>query len=292
MHGIFLLNKPQGMTSNHALQRVKRLFGAAKAGHTGTLDPLATGMLPICLGEATKISQYLLDADKCYETTGLLGIQTNTADSTGDVIARISDFSVSVTQLNEALSQFKGPISQVPSMFSALKHQGVPLYRLARKGIEIERPARNIMIHSLELTHFDGNYFSLTVTCSKGTYIRNLLADIGHVLTTGAHLTQLHRVFTNGFEHHPMYSLDDLITMSASEKQQCLIAMDTPINHMSSVVLSPKDVQFIRQGQLVPNQLQTEEAQTVRLYTEQGDFIGLGEQQINGNLKAKRLLSF
>jgi tRNA pseudouridine55 synthase len=165
--GILLLNKSEGITSNAALQKVKRLLGAQKAGHSGSLDPLATGMLPICLGEATKVCQFLLDADKCYQTTGLLGIKTNTSDATGEIIARHDSFSICESQLLEVLTQYKGLIKQVPSMFSALKHKGVPLYRLAREGKDIERKAREILIHDLQLNAFDGTQFSLTVTCSK-----------------------------------------------------------------------------------------------------------------------------
>ena len=175
-------------------------------------------MLPICFGEATKICQYLLDADKCYETTGLLGIKTNTSDSTGEVIAQVEHYCVSETQLNKVLSQYKGNIKQVPSMFSALKHKGTPLYRFAREGIEIERKARDVLISQLQLNDFDGTQFSLTVTCSKGTYIRNLVEDIGDTLGVGAHVTRLHRLYTSGFQNMPMYSLDELQEMSLTQK--------------------------------------------------------------------------
>ena len=220
VNGILLINKPQGLTSNAVLQQAKRLFHAQKAGHTGSLDPLATGMLPLCFGEATKFSQYLLDADKCYETTGLLGIKTNTADAMGDVIARVDDFTISIAQLQSVLDTFLGTIKQVPSMFSALKHQGKPLYKFARDGIEIERQAREITIHDLQLNAFDGREFKLTVSCSKGTYIRNLVEDIGNRLSVGAHVTQLHRVYTAGLASEPMFSLDELAEKSSEELMQ------------------------------------------------------------------------
>ncbi|KTD59183.1 tRNA pseudouridine synthase B [Legionella shakespearei DSM 23087] len=289
--GILLVNKPEGITSNKALQRVKHLFGAKKAGHTGSLDPLATGMLPLCFGEATKICQYLLDADKCYETTGLLGIKTNTSDSTGQVIAQVDAFTVSEEQLLEVLSRYKGTIKQTPSMFSALKHNGTPLYRFAREGIEIERKARDILISQLQLDHFDGKQFSLTVKCSKGTYIRNLVEDIGDDLGIGAHVTRLHRCYTSGFENMPMYSIDELQEMSLEQKRDCLIPMDKAVDYLTAVTLSADEVLTIRQGRVVVNKLDVNGENCVRLYDEGAQFIGLGEQT-NGHLKAKRLLAF
>jgi tRNA pseudouridine55 synthase len=291
--GILLLNKHQGLTSNSALQKVKRLIGAKKAGHTGSLDPLATGMLPICFGEATKICQYLLDADKCYETTGLLGIKTNTADSTGEVIAQVEDFCISEEQLNAVLLQHSGQIKQLPSMFSALKHKGTPLYRFAREGIEIERQARDVMISQLQLDDFDGKHISLTVACSKGTYIRNLVEDIGEALGVGAHVTRLHRLYTSGFEGMSMYTLDELQEMSIPQILDCLIPMDKAVDYLSKIILSEEEVSIIRQGKILVSKMEVgEEEDCVRLYNEQSQFIGLGARQINGDLKAKRLLSF
>ncbi len=290
--GILLLNKSEGMTSNTALQKAKRLLEAKKAGHTGSLDPLATGMLPLCFGEATKVCQFLLDADKCYQTTGLLGIKTNTADATGQIIARVDAFSVSEARLLEVLMQHKGHIKQTPSMFSALKHNGTPLYRFAREGIHIERKAREILISSLQLNAFDGVQFSLTVTCSKGTYIRNLVEDIGDALGVGAHVTQLHRVHTAGLENMPMYSLDELEAMSPSERIACLIPMDRAVNHLEQVTLLDDEIVTIRQGRVVTNKTGVEIADCVRLYDENAQFIGLGERNPLGDIKAKRLISF
>lgn len=292
INGILLLNKSQGMTSNAALQKTKRLYEAQKVGHTGTLDPLATGMLPLCFGEATKICQYLLDADKCYETCGLLGIKTNTSDSTGEEIARVDNFDIEEAQLIEALSFYRGDIKQVPSMFSALKHQGIPLYRLARKGIEIERKARDIQINELQMLAFDGIHFSLKVKCSKGTYIRNLVEDIGDTLKVGAHLVQLHRVYTSGFEDYTMYSLEELQAMSQDERLQCLIPMDKVLDYLPEMTLEPEEVILIRQGQVLEKGKNGASLGQVRLYDETSQFIGLGEQQVDGLLKAKRLLSF
>ncbi|KTD69721.1 tRNA pseudouridine synthase B [Legionella steelei] len=290
--GIFLLNKSEGMTSNTALQKAKRLLGAQKAGHTGSLDPLATGMLPLCFGEATKVCQFLLDADKCYQTTGLLGVKTNTADAMGEVTARVDAFTVSEKQLLDVLMQHTGHIKQIPSMFSALKHNGTPLYRLAREGIQIERKAREILISDLQLIAFDGVQFSLTVTCSKGTYIRNLVEDIGDALGVGAHVTRLHRVYTSGLEHMPMYSLAELEKMSASERMDCLVPMDRAVNHLEQVTLLDDEIVAIRQGRVITNKIGVEVADCVRLYDERAQFIGLGERNTLGDIKAKRLLSF
>ncbi|PWY56685.1 tRNA pseudouridine(55) synthase TruB [Legionella qingyii] len=292
LDGILLLNKSEGMTSNTALQKAKRLIGAKKAGHTGSLDPLATGMLPLCFGEATKVCQFLLDADKCYQTTGLLGIKTNTADATGDIIARTEVFEISEANLLDVLMQHTGHIKQVPSMFSALKHNGTPLYRLAREGIHIERKAREILISNLQLNAFDSNQFSLTVTCSKGTYIRNLVEDIGDALGVGAHVTRLHRVYTSGLENMPMYSLDELEEMTISERKACLIPMDRAISHLEKVTLLSEEIVIIRQGRVVTNKIGVEREDCVRLYDENAQFIGLGERNIQGDIKAKRLLSF
>lgn len=291
INGILLLNKSEGITSNKALQKVKHLFEAQKAGHTGSLDPLATGMLPICFGEATKVCQYFLDADKCYQTTGLLGIKTNTSDSTGEVISEVKEFSICPEELLKVLAQFRGNIQQTPSMFSALKHNGTPLYRLAREGIEIPRQARDILINQLELNDFDGTRFSLTVSCSKGTYIRNLVEDIGDVLKTGAHVTKLHRLYTCGFEQMPMYTFEELQDMSVAERINCLIPMDKAVNYLPKVTLTDAEVINIRQGRII-NNIEVEVANCVLLYDGQSQFIGLGESCITGTLQAKRLLSF
>lgn len=290
--GILLLNKPEGISSNKALQKVKHLFGARKAGHTGSLDPLATGMLPVCFGEATKICQYLLDADKCYETTGVLGIKTNTSDSTGEIINEVSGFNITESQLSAVLEEYKGNIQQIPSMFSALKHNGVPLYRLARKGMEIERKARDILISQLQLNSFDGVQFSLTVSCSKGTYIRNLVEDIGDTLEVGAHVTRLHRLYTSGFQNMPMYSIEELETMSVAQMQECLIPMDKAVDYLIPITLAADEITTIRQGRVVSGKEEVNKTDCVRLYDEHSQFIGLGERETNGNIKAKRLLSF
>ena len=289
--GILLVNKSDGLTSNAVLQQVKRLLNAKKAGHTGSLDPMATGMLPICFGEATKFCQYLLDADKCYEATGLLGIKTNTGDAMGEEIARTEDFTISETNLRNVLTMFTGTIKQTPSMFSALKHQGKPLYKYARAGIDIPRPAREVMIHDLQLNHFDGKQFSITVTCSKGTYIRNLVEDIGEQLGVGAHVTRLHRCYTAGFADEQMYTMDDLQSKTTPSVIDCLLPMERAVNYLPKVVVNSEDAHALRQGKTVNDRESAAVTGCVRLYENETQFIGLGELEATGLLKVKRLLS-
>ncbi len=291
INGILLVDKACGPSSNAVLQRVKHLVGAKKAGHTGSLDPMATGMLPICFGEATKISQYLLDADKSYTTTGILGIKTNTADAMGEVIAKVDDFDISEHQLREVLSEFTGKIKQVPSMFSALKHQGTPLYKYARQGVDIERNAREVTIHSVQLNHFDGKHFKLTVRCSKGTYIRNLVEDIGDRLATGAHVTELHRLHTAGFHSDAMITVDELTHLTLEDRRSLLLPMERAIEHLPRFSLTTEQALQIRQGQVVSTDPSTSLSCTVQLYENDHHFIGLGEWQSPSELKAKRLLS-
>ena len=290
--GIILVNKPQGLTSNGVLQRVKHLFRAKKAGHTGSLDPLATGMLPLCFGEATKFCQYLLDADKCYETTGLLGVTTDTGDSMGEVIARAELINCSTEALHTALSQYRGPIQQIPPMYSALKHQGKPLYKYARAGVTLERPPRDITIHTLELQAFDGQRMDLTVKCSKGTYIRSLVESIGNALGVGAHVTRLHRSYTAGFEHEPMYTLDALAEMTEDQLLACLLPMERAVHHLPIIIINQTGVQKLRDGKSLEQEDLLDNIGCVRLYDENGAFIGLGESLPGGVLMTKRLLAF
>ena len=289
--GILLVNKPYGLTSNAVLQQAKRMFRAKKAGHTGSLDPMATGMLPVCFGEATKICQYLLDADKCYEATGLLGVKTNTGDAMGEVIAQIESFTVSDAELHVVLSQFRGHIKQVPSMFSALKHQGTPLYKYARAGVDIPRPARDVTIHDLQLNQFDGKQFSITVTCSKGTYIRNLVEDIGEQLGVGAHVTRLHRLYTAGLANEPMFSMDDLQEKSAEQLITCLLPMERAVNYMPRVAVSTEVAQALRQGKIVNDIVVADAIGCVCLYENDVHFMGLGDLDSTGVLRVKRLLT-
>lgn len=291
INGILLVNKSTGLTSNAVLQQAKRLFSANKAGHTGSLDPLATGMLPVCFGEATKFCQYLLDADKCYEVTGLFGVKTNTGDSMGEVIASHDNFTISSDELNSVLAQFSGPIQQVPPMFSALKHQGQPLYKFARAGIDIERTAREVFIRKLQLNQFDGQFLSLTVTCSKGTYIRNLIEDIAERLGTFAHVTRLHRLYTAGFDSEPMFTLEELKSQAIEELMPHLLPPERAIHYLPKLILTSESVHALRQGKTLAN-VNTTEFGCVRLYDQNRQFVGLGDLQDSGLLKVRRLMHY
>ncbi|STX30072.1 tRNA pseudouridine synthase B [Legionella beliardensis] len=288
VNGILLLNKPQGITSNGALQKVKRLFKAKKAGHTGSLDPLATGMLPICFGEATKFCHYLLNDDKSYVATGMLGVKTDTGDVLGNIIAKVDKFQVEKYALQEVISHFIGQTMQVPTMFSALKFKGQPLYKLARAGITIERAARPINIHSIELLSFDGQQFTVKVHCGKGTYIRNLVEDIGEQLGVHAHMTQLHRVYVNHFKDKPMYELAELNELTSLESY--LIPCEYAVNYLPIITLNEQEEQQLRQGKVINKQDIDIGKEYVRLHTLNQQFIGLGEITELKQLKVKRLL--
>jgi tRNA pseudouridine55 synthase len=290
--GIILLNKPEGLTSNAALQRVKRLFSAKKAGHTGSLDPLATGMLPICLGEATKISQYLLDADKCYEVVGLLGQRTTTGDATGEIISHIDAAHCTKELLQDVLPQFKGEMQQVPPMYSALKHQGTPLYKFARKGVVIERPARKVNIYDIQLSRFERSLFSLRVTCSKGTYIRSLVESIGDALHVGAHVTVLHRLYTAGLEEEKMFTLEEIERLSSQERIEALLPTTRGIPQIPIVVVTEMHIHVLRQGKVFQQFSTDAPVGLVQLQDKTGYFIGLGELKPDGSLQPKRLTSF
>ncbi|MEB3767224.1 tRNA pseudouridine(55) synthase TruB [Acinetobacter sp. MD2] len=233
--GVFLLNKPLEISSNAALQKVRWLFRAEKAGHTGALDPLATGLLPICLGEATKFSHYLLDSVKRYQTTVRLGITTATGDVEGDILEQKQVPVLTAEKIEQVLAKFRGDIQQIPPMYSALKRQGKPLYELARQGIEVEREARPITIYQLDLLEFSSDSITLDVTCSKGTYIRVLGEDIGQALGCGGHLTQLHRIGTGAFDLIPEYTIDYLETLTEAEREALLLPAYAPVDHFPKV---------------------------------------------------------
>lgn len=240
VHGILLLDKPAGGSSNRALQRAKRLFGAAKAGHTGSLDPLATGMLPICFGEATKLSAFLLDADKGYETTIALGVTTDSADADGDVLeTRRIPAELDANSFQSVCQKFTGAQMQVPPMVSAIKIDGQRLYKLARQGKTVDRPPRPVTIHKLEVLSFSGNSARLAVRCSKGTYIRSLVSDIGEAIGCGAHVTSLRRTFVAPFEQQPMILLDTLEKMLGQLPQEPLAP--TSAEHPDAVGTVPNN---------------------------------------------------
>ena len=259
LNGVLLLDKPQGMTSNFALQKVRRLFGAQKAGHTGSLDPLATGVLPICFGEATKYSQYLLDADKGYYTTATLGDTRTTGDSEGEQVSVQVVPPLSEAVIKNALKPFMGPISQVPSMYSALKHQGRPLYEYARKGITIERPARPVTIYRLDLTAFRETELDLTVECSKGTYIRSLVEDIGGEFGCGGHVSMLRRFKAGHFTLEDSVTMDRLDELAGQaedgtinpELDQFILPTDCLLPNTPKVCLNNELARSILLGQAV-----------------------------------------
>ena len=288
VHGVLLLDKPQGMTSNDALQKVKRLFNAKKAGHTGALDPLATGMLPICFGEATKFSQYLLDSDKRYRVIAKLGQRTDTSDADGQVICT-KPVNVTQTQIDEALSHFRGDILQVPTMFSALKYQGKPLYEYARQGIVIEREARPISVYENQFIQYDfaKQELTLEIHCSKGTYIRTIIDDLGELLGCGAHVIYLRRLQVSNYPVDKMISLDEL--QNISEKEPLLMPVDSPLQASRKVVLSESQGKDILLGRTVTVESSVPVETLVRIYMEQ-QFIGAGTQILN-KLSPKRLIS-
>ena len=248
VHGVFLLNKPLGISSNAALQKVRWLYRAQKAGHTGALDPLASGLLPICLGEATKFSHFLLDSTKRYQTTIQLGHSTTTGDVEGEVLLEAAVPALTEENILTVLTQFTGDIQQVPPMYSALKKEGRPLYELARKGIEIERDARPISIYALELLGFTDNSITLDVTCSKGTYIRVLGEDIAKALGSYGHLTYLHRIQTGHFDLIPSYTLDYLESLSEAEREALLLPVYAPIEHFPQVQVPEGRAEYFCRG--------------------------------------------
>jgi len=293
VNGILLLDKAAGATSNSVLQQVKRLMGANKAGHTGSLDPIATGVLPICLGEATKLSGYLLDADKGYDVTIRLGVKTSTGDIEGDVLAEHSVPKVSDEYLSEVLERFTGDIYQIPPMYSALKKEGQPLYKLARKGIEVEREARPVTIYELVLRGRTEDTLDLSVLCSKGTYIRTLAEDIGEVLGCGAHVAVLRRTKAGTFtlsDTHTMGELELLKAESFSGLDAAMLPLDAAISDWNKVNLTADMAYYIVRGQAV----QVPKAPTqgmVSLYQGDDEFLGIGYILDDGRVAPKRLVA-
>jgi len=246
--GVFLLNKPLGISSNAALQKVRWLYRAQKAGHTGALDPLASGLLPICLGEATKFSHYLLDSTKRYQTTVFLGHSTTTGDVEGEVLLEKPVPELNEELIQETVAKFVGEIQQVPPMYSALKKEGRPLYELARKGIEIEREARPITIYAIELLSFTENSITLDVTCSKGTYIRVLGEDIAKALGTYGHLTYLHRIQTGHFDLIPSYTIEYLESLTEAEREALLLPAYAPVQHFPQIQAPEGRAEYFSRG--------------------------------------------
>lgn len=286
--GVFLLNKPLGLSSNAALQKVRWLYRAQKAGHTGALDPLATGLLPICLGEATKFSHYLLDSTKRYQTTVRLGQTTTTGDVEGDILQERPIPVLSKELIEQTLEKFRGDIQQVPPMYSALKKEGKPLYELARKGIEIERETRPVTIYALELIEFTENSITLDVTCSKGTYIRVLGEDIGEVLGCGGHLTMLHRIQTGHFELIPSYTIEYLESLMEEQREALLLPVYAPIDHFLKIQVPEGRKKYFCNG-LESNIDHSAEAEVLVFSGER--CLGLAEITDKKRLVPKRILN-
>ena len=306
INGVLLLDKPYEMSSNHALQAVKRIYFAQKAGHTGALDPLATGMLPVCLGEGTKFSQFLLDTDKTYQVVAKLGIRTTTSDADGEVVSE-KPVAVSDEQLDEALASFRGTTKQVPSMYSALKYKGQPLYKYAREGIEVPREARNITVFNLELLEFDKEHdeVELEIHVSKGTYIRTIVDDLGELLGCGAHVANLRRLAVGEYPIEKMVTLkqlEDLLEKAQSEEispsellDPLLLPMQSAVKGMPAVYVDDMSANFLRHGNPVQGHKAPSEG-SVQVYIgedendETAEFIGVGFINDDGLVAPKRIV--
>jgi len=287
INGVLLLNKPVGITSNAALQKAKWLLNAKKAGHTGTLDPFADGLLPLCFGEATKFSAYLLDADKRYRAVLQLGVATTTGDPEGKVIAT-REVTVDCAGIGAVLPRFMGEIEQIPPMHSALKHQGRPLYEYARAGIEIERPPRHVTIRALDILECAPPRVVLDVQCSAGTYIRTLAQDIGAALGCGAHLTALTRTAAGGFQLAQAHTLAEVEALDASQRQARLLPADCLVAHLPAVQLDAADTVALCQGRSVAHP--AAHAGLTRVYAASRTFLGLADVD-SGKLVPRRLVA-
>ena len=292
INGVLLLDKPQGLSSNTALQQARRLFRAEKAGHTGVLDPLATGLLPVCFGEATKFAQYLLDADKAYTATLKLGEASSTGDAEGSIIATGPN-QIDLCSFQAACAALTGPQWQVPPMFSALKHEGKPLYEYARKGIVIERKPRHITIYSIDICAYQPPQAVIEVRCSKGTYIRTLSEDIAKHLHTFAHLTALRRTGTAGFHINQAHTLAMLAELAENDRDALLLPCDALVQHLPRITLNNQAIQMLKFGQQPQFQVAFSAHTTpIRVYSEIEQFIGLVEYQAQtGYLKVVRLMN-
>ncbi len=290
IHGIILLDKPLGYSSSQAVQKVRWLFAARKAGHTGSLDPFATGMLPICLGEASKTAGFMLDASKRYLATARLGQATATGDTEGDVVTQMPVPALSPKAIDAAFESFRGAIEQVPPMYSALKHQGRPLYKFARDGIEVKRKSRTVIIHGLELVAWDEPLLIFRVHCSKGTYVRTLAEDIAGKLGTCAHLQALRRLDVEPFREADMISLDELERAALTGQQDLLLLpLDTGLESWPMIQLSGEEQVRFTHGNPAP--VQETHRGKVRVYALSGEILGLGEVRDDHQVHPKRLFN-
>ena len=294
VHGVFLLDKPQDVSSNDIMQKVKRLFKANKAGHTGALDPLATGMLPICLGEATKFSQFLLDSDKRYVVTAKLGERTDTSDAEGQIV-QSREVNVAEADILAALPALRGEILQVPTMFSALKHNGKPLYEYARAGVIVEREARPITIFELKFIDYQAPFLTLEVHCSKGTYIRTLVDDLGEALGCGAHVTMLRRLAVADYPIEEMMPIEDLALLADSfpsgELDRLLLPMDTAVASLPQLNLTAEQTKAVGFGQRVKFENTQALNGLVRLFSENGQFLGIAEITAGNIIRPNRMVN-
>ncbi|NMP32754.1 tRNA pseudouridine(55) synthase TruB [Thalassotalea sp. M1531] len=298
INGIVLLDKPLEISSNQALQQVKRIYFAQKAGHTGALDPLATGMLPICLGEGTKFSQFLLDTDKTYIVTAKLGVRTTTSDADGDVVSE-KPVEISSDQLLAAVDKFRGKSQQIPSMYSALKYQGQPLYKYAREGIEVPREARDIEVFRLDVLRFEGDEVDMELHVSKGTYIRTIVDDLGELLGCGAHVSMLRRVSVGSYPRDKMLTIEQLEALLQKAKSEeiqpstyldeILLPMETALEGMPKVEVDNSSVIYLRHG----NPVQVANAPLsglVQVFSEESEFLGVGQINDDGLVAPKRII--
>lgn len=293
VNGVLVVDKPAGISSNDAVQRAKRLFGAQKVGHTGSLDPLATGVLPLCFGEATKFSQFLLDADKKYRARICLGVSTETGDADGDVIAEADASSVTAAQVAAELKNFVGEIEQVPSMYSALKHQGQPLYKLARQGVEVERAPRKVTVYCAELLQVTGTEIELFVHCSKGTYIRSLAEDLGTALDCGGHVAGLRRLAAGPYKEEQAVSFEKLNAMSGPEELDALLLpVSSAVDSWPIMRLHQDTAHYLLRGQpVLVAHAPTEGWVQIFESGEEDRFLGVGEILTDGRIAPRRLVA-
>lgn len=299
--GVILIDKPAGITSNDTLQKVKRIYFAEKAGHTGALDPLATGMLPLCFGEATKFSQFLLDSDKRYRVVAKLGERTNTSDSDGEVV-ETREVKVDRGQLERCIAKFRGTTDQIPSMFSALKHEGRPLYEYAREGIEVPRKSRKITVYSIELIRFEGHEVEMEVHCSKGTYIRTITDDLGEMLGCGAHVTYLRRTGVSNYPYENMVTIEHLEALLEKAHREeisprelldpLLMPMDSAVQDLPEVNMITELADHVLHGQPVQVFGAPQEGIVRMTSGDERLFIGIGHIDDNGRVAPKRLVVF
>ena len=290
LNGILLLDKPLMLSSNHAIQKIKKQFNVRKVGHTGTLDPLATGLLPVCMGQATRISRFLINSDKTYRALIMLGTRTSTGDKEGEIIETCSsDVSTNTAYIDKVLKSFIGEQKQIPPMYSALKHNGERLYKLAQKGLNVSRKARSINIYSIDLISINDDYLEVIIECSKGTYIRTLAEDIAKKLGTVGHIDQLRRLNIKCFHDQSMFSFNQI--MKAKSINQFLLPIDLPLKHLAKKDFSESESSmFINGLSIQTNQRSNNESDYIRIYNDESVFLGLGLFS-NGYIKPKIVFS-